>query len=124
MGPRTFPMGQWKGKYEFGKVDLKYFLPVYTWERHGIRSFGVKGVLSMVPNVWISKCFRYVVFPKNDFYYLGHHKPATTEDFVKGFLVPDRKTWVEYSVVLWPRRNGCKKYFLFPIWILSSQLIW
>jgi hypothetical protein len=112
VGPRSAALSQWKGKYG-GEAKLKYFLPVYTWEKNGKTSFGIMGVLSCVPNCWISKCFKYVVFPKSDFYFLGNPTPATTEMFVKGYLKPDPKTWVEYSVVLYPRRNGCKTFYIY-----------
>jgi len=102
---------QWHGTYD-SSGKIKYFLPVYLWEKDPDRSYGIMGVLICVPNTWISKCFRYIVVPKSQFYFLAAQVPATTALFEKSYSIPDPRTWMEFSVVCYPRRNGCNVFQL------------
>lgn len=78
---------------------------IYTWENDTHVAVGKKGVLNMVPDTWISECFRYAVFPPGIFYYVANL--PTDQDFAD-YLVPDEKTWEEFDIARFARRNACE----------------
>lgn len=104
LGPRYMSCAPWRGKYSSKQVS--YFMPTFTWEKDLGRSNTVKGVLSIIPETWVSDCFRYVAVPETATFYFVNAAPRT-ESF-KDYLIPDRDTWAEYDVACFARRNGCK----------------
>jgi hypothetical protein len=86
-------------------------MPIYTWERDPKKSNGIIGVLSIIPETWISDDFRHVVVPeKSTCYFVGEN--PTTDGF-KDNLIPDRDTWAEFDVAVIARRNGCKAELIY-----------
>jgi hypothetical protein len=122
IGPRFNPefdvLRAWKGRYS-RSMDVKFFMPAFTWEtkvklsrkpkmtleNHETNRNTIRAVLSIIPSTWISDDFRHIAVPPTAEFYFVCADPKT-KDF-EGYHIPDENTWAEYDVCCYPRRNGC-----------------
>jgi hypothetical protein len=100
--------GRWRGQYKV--VPDKQIFVIVTAMGKGARS-SVYECPVAVPFHWVSKCFKFVAVPNDDFY--SHNLSASSDD--KRFDQVVDEGFFEFPIGLFATDYGCKYTFSMPL---------